>query len=91
LEVLPSSTSGTSNMSRWLWPIVSVLSLVLIATAVLPCLPVNWWWVRIGDFPRLQLIAIYAISIPIVLMFWKRRYSRLLACGLLMGIGIQVY
>lgn len=42
----------------------------LAITAFLPLMKVSWWWVRIGDFPRVQLLFVYiaviAGLIPIV-------------------------
>ncbi len=46
----------------------------LAATAVLPMLRSDRWWIRALDFPRLQLLALYLVAAPLVL--WGGRGSR---------------
>ncbi|MFG0334321.1 MAG: endonuclease/exonuclease/phosphatase family protein [Maioricimonas sp. JB049] len=67
------------------------LCVLLAATALLPLLPVNWWWVRIGDFPRVQLLLAYLIALPMLIPFFRRRLAWLLGGLLLVGVGIQLY
>lgn len=64
---------------------------MLWITAVLPLFPVDWWWVRIGDFPRLQLLASYVICAVAILPFAKAPFGKLAMFLLLMAISIQVY
>jgi endonuclease/exonuclease/phosphatase (EEP) superfamily protein YafD len=52
---------------------------------------VDWWWVRIGDFPRFQLLIAYCVALVALLLFWRRRGVAVAACFLLVSISIQLY
>ncbi len=43
--------------------LIYVACAVLAVTAFLPLTNVDWWWVRIGDFPRLQLLITYVLAV----------------------------
>ena len=60
-----------SKLSR----IAATFGALLVHTAALPLLPVNWWWVRIWDFPRVQLLVLYVVAVGLT---WLWRYSRLI-------------
>ena len=79
------------SMTRWiLFRGLLVLSLLAALTAFLPLLPVNWWWVRIGDYPRTQLLACYGTLAVLVGLFMPRRGAAA-ALGLLLGAcAVQV-
>ncbi len=76
---------------RWAWSLMFAIVAFLLATAALPLLPVDWWWVRIGDFPRLQLLIAYCLALPILLVFRRRRGVRIAALFLLVSAAIQIY
>lgn len=48
-----------------LWA-VRVLTLLLVVVSVLPEIPSGQWWVRLWEFPRLQLT--WALAVPLVLL-----------------------
>lgn len=56
-----------------LW-IIRLLTLFLVVVSVLPMIPSGQWWVRLWDFPRLQLA--WGLLIPLLLLamhsWWKR-------------------
>lgn len=62
-----------------------------VVTALVPLLPVNWWWVRIGDFPRLQLAIFYAIGLVSLTPYWRRKSARIGLAAYVVCIGIQAY
>jgi endonuclease/exonuclease/phosphatase (EEP) superfamily protein YafD len=65
---------------------------VLVATAMVPVFPVNWWWVRIGDFPRMQLLVAYLIAAAALVAFFRQRRGAFVAVSLLMAcVGIQLF
>jgi len=64
---------------------------VLIVTALAPLLPVNWWWVRIGDFPRVQLLIAYLIWLVVLGFLYKQPYAKPAAVLLAVGVCIQLY
>lgn len=68
-----------------------IICAVLIGTALLPLLPVDWWWIRIGDYPRLQLLIAYVAALLVIAPFWRHPVSMTLAGLLTVSIGIQVY
>ncbi|MBS9405549.1 endonuclease/exonuclease/phosphatase family protein [Halomonas sp. TRM85114] len=56
-----------------LWT-VRVLTLLMAVVSVLPMIPSGQWWVRLWDFPRLQLT--WALVVPLVLLAvhaWRKR------------------
>jgi endonuclease/exonuclease/phosphatase (EEP) superfamily protein YafD len=65
---------------------------VLVATAVVPAFPVNWWWVRIGDFPRMQLLVAYLMAAAVLVAFFRQRRGVFVAVSLLMAcVGLQLF
>ncbi|SEL42513.1 endonuclease/exonuclease/phosphatase family protein [Halomonas daqiaonensis] len=54
--------------------ITRVLALLLVTVSVLPMIPSGHWWVRLWEFPRLQLT--WALVLPLVLLalpaWWNR-------------------
>ena len=76
-----------------IWLARLILALCLVAT-LLPFVPVGAWFVRLCDFPRLQLAAITVLplSAAVALGFtvgWQREYLLLVGVSLLI-IGWQV-
>lgn len=66
------------------WLTVRGLCVLLSATAILPLFPVDWWWVRIGDFPRVQLLIAYFATLAVLLLFSRQagiRWWTLLLAG----------
>lgn len=96
---MPEETQEPQAGSCWrqyLWWPLAVGSGLLILTAILPLFSVSWWWVRFGDFPRVQLLFSYAIAVMPLQVFCRRRFerwksSRMLVVLLLFGVGIQLY
>ena len=39
--------------------IIMLVGLLLLLPRLLPLLSVEWWWVRVRDFPRAQLVGLY--------------------------------
>lgn len=64
---------------------------VLTLTAFLPLLPVNWWWVRIGDYPRVQLLIAYLVAGMLAVMAIKTRLAKVTLALLTMSCAIQLY
>ena len=70
-------------------------SLFLVAT-VLPFIPEPYWWVRVFDFPRLQILTVGAVTLLLFLGYTLRqrgmhskRYDRWIALLLVLGIVYQ--
>ncbi|EMI17614.1 Endonuclease/exonuclease/phosphatase [Rhodopirellula maiorica SM1] len=62
-----------------------------IATAVLPLLPVDQWWIRIGDYPRLQLLVAYLVALVLLIPFRNRRGFAIAVSAVLVACAIQVF
>lgn len=87
-----SDTGTWTDSWRYVWWAMLSLVGVLVATAVLPFFPVNWWWVRIGDFPRVQLLIAYLIAVILLVAFFQQRRGAFVAVALLIGcVGIQLF
>ncbi|WP_246151977.1 endonuclease/exonuclease/phosphatase family protein [Rubripirellula reticaptiva] len=78
-------------LKRSAWGIACLLATGLILSAYIPLLPVDTWWVRIGDFPRVQLLVFYLIGIVVILAFYQRRLAKVLAVLLVGGVLTQLY
>ncbi|QDT88452.1 endonuclease/exonuclease/phosphatase family protein [Gimesia algae] len=90
----PEKTESVSNepgWQRWMWYGLLLACVILSITAFLPLLLVDWWWVRIGDFPRLQLLVAYIVVLLAIIPFRKRLTAKFAAVALCAGIGIQLF
>lgn len=87
----PTSSEPTSRAWGWLRRIIDFICGLLILTALLPLLPVDWWWVRIGDYPRFQLACFYLLGLLALAPSWGHTLTRVLAGLLVISIGIQIF
>jgi endonuclease/exonuclease/phosphatase (EEP) superfamily protein YafD len=78
---------------RWLAMSDSLLIIfagILLLPTILPMLSVEWWWVRMWDFPRVQLAVLYVVVMVLTLALAGRGWARLAVLGTLaMGILYQ--
>lgn len=70
---------------------VLFISAILAVTAFAPLLPVDWWWVRIGDFPRVQLLVAYLVWLLVLGVLYKQPYAKPAAGLMVASIIIQLY
>ena len=69
------------------WGLASCVLAVLAAT-VLPAWGATFWWVRMLDFPRLQVLGLALVVMAAALVFWWRRWCQAwTAAGILAGFG----
>ncbi|MCA9115305.1 MAG: endonuclease/exonuclease/phosphatase family protein [Planctomycetaceae bacterium] len=87
----PGPSPEASPLVRWLWRAAVAFAGLLIICSVLPLLPVNWWWVRLGDYPRLQLLIGCLLAALAVAPFWRRKLARWLLVLLAGSCAIQLY
>ncbi len=59
--------------STMLLPIIGTL---LMLPTLLPISTVSWWWVRIWDFPRLQLTVLYVVAVVLLYACAHRGWAR---------------
>lgn len=78
-------------LSQWVYGSVLALCGIAAATAFLPLFPVDWWWVRIGDFPRVQLLIVYLILLPTLYPYRQKKAAMIAVFALCAGIGIQLF
>lgn len=83
--------TANSSASQWGYRVVLVLCGIAAATAFLPLFPVDWWWVRIGDFPRVQLLIAYLILLPALVPYRQKKAAIVAAIAVCTGIGIQLF
>lgn len=70
--------------------LLSAFAVICLLTAVLPLLRVDWWWVRVWDFPRLQLLALYLACAVALAPYWaERRAASVLIAALVAASGWQ--
>lgn len=84
-----------NNLSLILLWFLRIAVLALVLVTLLPLLPVGWWFVRIWDFPRLQLIVLMVVALllaAVIIYLTRARWSPepwLLAACLLLAVGWQ--
>ena len=66
--------------STMLLPIIGTL---LMLPTLLPISTVSWWWVRIWDFPRLQLTVLYVVAIVLLYACAHRGWARFITVSAL--------
>jgi len=79
------------GLFRLTWIAVQLWVGVLFLTAALPLLPVDQWWIRIGDYPRLQLLIAYLGSAFLLIPFRRRSRAAIAAGALVISAGIQLF
>lgn len=84
-------SKSESPIYRWSYRGLLTLSCIAAATAFLPLFPVDWWWVRIGDFPRLQLLIFYLILLPTLIPFRRKKPVMVAFFSLCAGVAIQLF
>ncbi len=72
---------------------IYLLTALALAGTLLPLIPEEEWYIRIFDFPRLQLfcIALLAFVLFAIFIFRKRNWQFLLMLSLLAAMGYQAY
>src|SRR5690606_28758494 len=77
------------NQPRWrLWlgrGLLALLSLLVLVT-ILPVFESDEWWVRIWDFPRLQIAALLLIALA-GLAYFGQRGGRIYLIAILSGVA----
>ncbi len=87
-----ANDGAVANQRNWkLMYFVLFFSAILAFTAFAPLLPVDWWWVRIGDFPRVQLLVAYLVWLLVLVGLYKQSYAKLAAVLIVASIAIQLY
>jgi endonuclease/exonuclease/phosphatase (EEP) superfamily protein YafD len=84
-------------MAEVIFPILIFLALFVIAATLLPLLKVDEWWVRIFDFPRLQIFVLgltLAVGLAYSVFHSHHVYGALVLIGLLASLiyqGIRIF
>lgn len=76
--------------SGWASPLLRGVALALIIITFLPMVETDRWWVRMLEFPKLQLFLLTAVVMAL-LIAWDRRQSMLWAAALAFPLGYQAY
>jgi len=63
----------------------AILAMLILLPTLLPMLSVDWWWVRIWDFPRLQLAVAYLLGLVLLWLVADKGWERL---GLTAILGV---
>ncbi|MGP0594036.1 endonuclease/exonuclease/phosphatase family protein [Nitrospira sp. T9] len=86
-------------MLEIIYPVLIFLALLIMTATLLPLLRVDEWWVRIFDFPRLQILTI-GVALAVALAysifysahaFWKWVLIGLIACLVYQGYRMFPY
>jgi endonuclease/exonuclease/phosphatase (EEP) superfamily protein YafD len=91
-----SAPSGKADPSSSWWRVARftlyVVGALLLYTAAAPLYPANVWWVRVWDFPRLQLAAAYFAVAVAFAFYWRCGLPpRLLAGALVVAAAYQAW
>ena len=82
---------GSAGWRDWSYRGSLLLAAVGVLVSLLPLLPVNQWWIRIGDYPRLQLLIGVAAAFAWVAFHLRRTGAKVAAAGLLVAAGVQTW
>lgn len=78
-------------MKRLLQIVGTIVVVVLAGCTLLPLLPVDTWWIRIGDFPRIQLAIAHAVCAVAFIPARKSRLGQISIATMTICLGIQIY
>lgn len=70
---------------RWLSIAAMALAVFMIVVSGLSAIDSNEWWIRIWDFPRLQILAIITVLALVLLALGWRRHALLIAALVIAG------
>ena len=60
-----------------------ILAVIALLPTILPLFSVDWWWVRIWDFPRLQLAILYLLGLVVLWTVAWKSWGRVGLAGVL--------
>jgi len=81
---------NTFDFRRWMTFALMALAVFAILISGLSAVESNEWWIRIWDFPRIQILVVMAVlAIALAALDW-RKHAWLLACLVVAG-GWQFY
>ena len=83
--------AGQSNRLNAMKNVLAVLALLLVAVTVLPLLRVDYWWIRIFDFPRGQIALVGVVLAILYVVLWSslRASEIILLVLLVLAVGVQ--
>lgn len=58
------------------------LIVLVVASTLIPFLKKEYWWIRIFDFPRLQILGLGAIAVVLYLIVWQNHVMDYIFIGL---------
>jgi endonuclease/exonuclease/phosphatase (EEP) superfamily protein YafD len=71
--------------------ILPILGALLVLPTILPLSSVSWWWVRVWDFPRLQLAILYLVAIALLYVLAPGGWGRfIIVCALVLCLAYQL-
>ena len=72
--------------------VLMVLSLALVVATALPLLRIDQWWIRVLDFPRVQIALVGTVLIGVYGYFWemKRIHESLILALLVLAVAYQL-
>lgn len=70
--------------------ILLVIAIILLAITLLAKLPLHHWWIRAGEFPRLQLASLAILVLALLPLSSGSLTLPTLVCGTIV-LGIQLY
>jgi endonuclease/exonuclease/phosphatase (EEP) superfamily protein YafD len=76
---------------NWLLAAAAVVGAFMIVATALPLLRKGAWWIRMFDFPRLQITIISAVTLAVLLAAGDRSWHDLLAALLALALIYQAY
>lgn len=76
--------------SRWASPVLRTVAAALFLITFLPLVETDLWWVRMLEFPKLQLFLL-TVAVMVLLIAWDRRQATIWALLLALPLGYQAW
>ncbi|GAB3838998.1 endonuclease/exonuclease/phosphatase family protein [Hymenobacter jeollabukensis] len=80
------------SLAQLLTGLVVVLGVAGLLATLLPLIRATAWWIRVFDFPRLQIVGVMAVVLPgaLLLDFWHWQTYPWLGRGLVLALGAAI-
>ena len=91
MPIAPPALDRPSTARRVARGVALALAAVVVVATALPLVPSGAWWVRVFDYPRVQVAAVGALALAVYALAWRggRAWGHALAAALAVCVAYQ--